>query len=458
MHKWGYQKIFNQQLLERRVLEKNKYKKHIKNQLINGLLNANNELNELNNNIILDNKLSRTNNSIEVEFNDKDLIKNNDIIDDDINTDLDEILNNNFNNENMLKTEVINEELKKYNLLSNNSINTDFYTEDLNLENEFQKFENVSNNEIDIVYTWVNSNDQEWKNKKKQFIKNKSNNIKDGDNIGRYSNNDELLYSIRSIIKHLSWIRNIYIVTDNQIPSWFNKENPKIKIIDHKDIFENINYLPTFNSVAIEMNLYRIPGLSEYFIYLNDDCLFGNNMRINDFITKDGKIIMRFQKNKFTNLKINNTDSSFRIGHKNASKLISKLFGHHSRLTISHQAFILRKSIFIQLEKLLKNEMNQTRSNRFRSINDVQPIALHNYFAQETGLGVGLYENNSLYYGITDKTTINDIKQIFNFIINNRPKYICINDARNNKQNNEVMNLIKKYYNYIYPNKSICEL
>jgi hypothetical protein len=455
MHKWGYQKIFNQQLLERKVLENNKYKKHIKNQLINELNNINNELIELNNqnnynqinnnNLILDNKLQ---------------INNNDLINNEITTDIDEILNNNFNNENLLKTEVINEELKNYNLLSKKSTNTDLYTEDINLENEFEKFENknISGNEIDLVFTWVNSNDSEWKNKKNQFTKNKFNKIKDGDNLGRYSNNNELLYSIRSIMKHLPWIRNIFIITDNQIPSWFNNENSKVKIIDHKEIFENINYLPTFNSVAIEMNLYRIPGLSEYFIYLNDDCLFGNNMKISDFITNDGKIIMRFQKSKLNNLTINNTDSSFRIGHKNASKLISKIFGHHPRLTISHQAFILRKSIFIQLEKIFKNEMNHTRSNRFRSINDVQPIALHNYFAQETGLGVGIYENNSLYYGITDKTTVNDIRQIFNFIINTKPKYICINDARNNKQNNDVMNLIRKSYNYIYPKKSICEI
>ncbi len=455
MHKWGYQKFFNQQLLERKVLENNKYKNHIKRQLITGLINTNNEFYQQNyKNTILDNQLTKTSKLEENDFNNEDLIK-----EIDKNPDLEEILNFNFDNENMLKTDIINEEIRNYNLLSNNSNNTDLYTEDINLENEFEKFESISYKEIDIVYTWVNSNDSEWKNKKNQFTKNKFNKIKDGDNLGRYTDNDELLYSIRSVMKHLSWVRNIYIVTDSQIPLWFNKENPKVKIIDHKDIFENKNYLPTFNSVAIEMNLYRIPGLSEYFIYLNDDCLFGNNMKISDFITKDGKIIMRFQKNKFTNLQINKTDSSFRIGHKNASKLISKIFGHHSRLTISHQAFILRKSIFIQLEKLFKNEMNQTRSNRFRSINDVQPIALHNYFAQETGLGVGLYENNnSIYYGITDKTNINEVKQIFNYIINTKPKYVCINDARNSKHNNDVINYIRNTYNYIYSKKSICEL
>jgi hypothetical protein len=456
MYKWGYQKIFNQQLLQQRFNEINKNKKRAKKQIIN---------NNLTSNFInvpephLENKLGRTQDN-----NDFATLKNDD---EQMNFNYDEFINNeNFNENNALNTEIINDELKNYNILTNNnnSKNTDLYTEDINLENEFQKFEieNDQKNdkktkiEIDVVYTWVNSNDPSWKNKKHQYQNN--NNIKDGDNIGRYDNNNELLYSIRSVMKHLPWIRNIFIITDNQTPIWFNQDNPRIKIISHEDIFEDKSVLPVFNSVAIEMNLHRIPGLSEYFIYLNDDCLFGNNMKINDFITKNGKIIMRFQKIQFSNLNINKTDSSFRIGHKNASKLISKNFGHHPRLTVSHQAFILRKSIFAQLEKMYPNEINQTRANKFRSTTDVQPIALHNYFAQETGLGVGMYERDSLYYGIIDNTTVNDIRRVFNFIIHNRPKYICINDARKNRQNKDVIELIKKSYNYIYPKKSICEL
>ena len=39
----------------------------------------------------------------------------------------------------------------------------------------------------------------------------------------------------------------------------------------HKEIFANPDHLPTFSSPAIEINMHRIPGLSNQFIYSNDD-------------------------------------------------------------------------------------------------------------------------------------------------------------------------------------------
>ena len=83
---------------------------------------------------------------------------------------------------------------------------------------------------IDFVITWVDGNDPKWQAKRNRFIgnivENSSVNCK-----GRYSNNDELKYSLRSIELYIPWIRNIFIVTDNQIPEWLDTSNPKIRII-----------------------------------------------------------------------------------------------------------------------------------------------------------------------------------------------------------------------------------
>lgn len=56
------------------------------------------------------------------------------------------------------------------------------------------------------------------------------------DNIGqnRFSDNDELKYSLRSLQLYAPWIRNIYIVTNGQIPRWLNLKHPRIRIITHK--------------------------------------------------------------------------------------------------------------------------------------------------------------------------------------------------------------------------------
>ena len=52
-----------------------------------------------------------------------------------------------------------------------------------------------------------------------------------------------------------------------------------------QDIFVNQSHLPTFSSPAIESHVFRIPGLSERFLYLNDDVMFGQPIWPDDFYT-----------------------------------------------------------------------------------------------------------------------------------------------------------------------------
>ncbi|XP_066490212.1 N-acetylglucosamine-1-phosphotransferase subunits alpha/beta isoform X2 [Tiliqua scincoides] len=99
----------------------------------------------------------------------------------------------------------------------------------------------------------------------------------------RFEDNEELRYSLRSIEKHAPWVRHIFIVTNGQIPSWLNLDNPRITIVTHQDIFQNLSHLPTFSSPAIESHIHRIAGLSQKFIYLNDDVMFGKDVWPDDF-------------------------------------------------------------------------------------------------------------------------------------------------------------------------------
>ena len=104
---------------------------------------------------------------------------------------------------------------------------------------------------IDLVYLWVDGNDPEWLNKKQLFMDKKIN------TVGRYQDNQELKYSLRSGEKHLPWIRKIFIVTDNQIPTFLDTSHPKIEIVYHSEIIPK-QILPTYNSVIIEYFIYKI--------------------------------------------------------------------------------------------------------------------------------------------------------------------------------------------------------
>ncbi|WP_417884130.1 stealth family protein [Vibrio rumoiensis] len=142
---------------------------------------------------------------------------------------------------------------------------------------------------IDIVYTWVNGNDRLWNDKKNSYLKNSNvykNSLDEQAGSQRFTDNNELKYSLRSIELFAPWVNHIYIVTDNQIPEWLN-EQENVTIIDHKEIIPE-EYLPTFNSSVIEAHLHNITTLQEMFIYFNDDMFLGKKTVKHDFF-KHGK-------------------------------------------------------------------------------------------------------------------------------------------------------------------------
>ncbi len=79
------------------------------------------------------------------------------------------------------------------------------------------------------------------------------------------------------------FIRKVFIVTNGQIPSFLNLNNTRLEVVSHEIIFRDKTDLPSFNSNGIEVHLHRIPNLSRYFIYLNDDFMFNSDAKVEDF-------------------------------------------------------------------------------------------------------------------------------------------------------------------------------
>ncbi|KAG0729643.1 N-acetylglucosamine-1-phosphotransferase subunits alpha/beta [Chionoecetes opilio] len=101
----------------------------------------------------------------------------------------------------------------------------------------------------------------------------------------RFEDNEELRYSLRSLEQYAPWVRRIFLVTNGQIPHWLNLDHPRLTIITHQDIFTNLSHLPTFSSPAIESHIHRIPGLSDNYLYLNDDVMLGSEVWPEDFFS-----------------------------------------------------------------------------------------------------------------------------------------------------------------------------
>ena len=91
---------------------------------------------------------------------------------------------------------------------------------------------------------------------------------------------------IRCVKKFMPFVRTIYIILarESQRRAWMDEEG--VRVVYHRDFIPE-RFLPTFNSCAIEMFLHLIPGLSERFIYGNDDMFPLAPLTENDFFRGD---------------------------------------------------------------------------------------------------------------------------------------------------------------------------
>ena len=118
--------------------------------------------------------------------------------------------------------------------------------------------------DIDLVIAWVDGSDPAWQAEKGKYA------APEGDSPARYRDTGLLKYWFRSVEAFAPWARRIWFVTWGHLPPFLQPDHPRLRVIRHEE-FIPAEYLPTFNSHTIELNLHRIPELSEHFIYFNDD-------------------------------------------------------------------------------------------------------------------------------------------------------------------------------------------
>jgi hypothetical protein len=148
---------------------------------------------------------------------------------------------------------------------------------------------------VDVVYTWVAQPTEDEYN----AILKTCGHVTGG--MQRFRNLGTLRFSLRMLELNIPWVRNVYLVTNGVIPSWINTSSPKLKLIQHLDIWP-VDFagrdLPVFNSQAIEVHLHRIPGLSERFLYFNDDMFVGHPLERSFFFAGDGRPLMHVEEKK----------------------------------------------------------------------------------------------------------------------------------------------------------------
>lgn len=277
---------------------------------------------------------------------------------------------------------------------------------------------------IDAVYTWVDDNDPAWLERRAASRDDEVAvaNVGDSASDHRFANRDELRYSLRSIALYAEWFDRVCVVTDRQVPEWASSS---LEIVDHSEILD-AECLPTFNSHAIETGLHRVPGLSEHYIYLNDDVFFDAPAPWSKFFTEDGR--SRFFPSKALIPDAGHEETTIDHATSNGRELVHRQFGTVIENKMKHTPHAQRRSVHEWMETAFGPEHRATAVSRFRSTDD-QSFAsfLHHYVGVELGRAEAGHDLRYDYFNAADGRVARRLRSL-----RDRPGFFttyCINDG-----------------------------
>lgn len=301
--------------------------------------------------------------------------------------------------------------------------------------------------DIDLVFSWVDGSDPEFRARRAARMAQHV--VGEGDDTeARIRQINELKYALRSVNMFAPWIRRIFIATDSAPPPWL-AEHPKITIVPAEQHFSNKAALPTYNSHAVESQLHHIPGLSEHFLYSNDDMFFGRPLDASMFFSPGG--VTRFIEAK-TRIGLGTNDPT-RSGFENAARVNRQLlfdrFGQVITRHLEHAAVPLRKSVLIEMEQEFPEEFARTQASAFRSGTDISVTnSLYHYYALMTGRAVQQEKAKVLYVDTTSHAGLRLLPEL------RRQRgydFFCLNDGSfpevsAQQRSDQVTSFLERYF------------
>lgn len=300
---------------------------------------------------------------------------------------------------------------------------------------------------IDLVYTWVDGSDPQWRRRKAAVTAEVYHDEVASD--ARFISRDELRYSLRSVYLNAPWVRNIYIVTDQQRPSWLDTSAGNIFLVDHADIFSDPSVLPTYNSLAIESQLHRIDDLAEHFLYLNDDMFFGRPVLPQDFFLANGNSKFFLSPTRVDPGPIDDRDTPSDAAIKNNRRIIQERFGRTITQSTWHVPYPLQRSVLAELEQEYPEEHRVTMASRFRAKDNISTTySLYHYYAFHTGRAVP----GSVSYGYVQLAVPDLTERLARALARRDWDTFCLNDAFSSKEEIERQNeVLRPFFEQYFP-------
>lgn len=296
---------------------------------------------------------------------------------------------------------------------------------------------------IDVVFTWVDPNHPKWKKEKEYWEKKllPGRRSSKAMEFSRYSSFDEIRYGLRSVHQYLPWVRRIFLVTNHgTYPQWLNRHDRRIKIVDYRMLLPKRS-LPSYNSNAIEAFLHRIPGLSEHFVYFNDDLLVLKPLQPGHFIDlKNNKLIYPlesdflfkiFQKSRLlTSLeeKYLKLDSHVIKPRFHTMKKLKIPYNGHST---AHCPKILTKSQCRKFHRRFQKQIKQLLKTKFRTPTNLTYLeALYHFSVRKLNVARFTEDYQTRIITILDYPIPNTFQIAYTKLNLKKYTFLAVEDAR----------------------------
>ncbi|MCZ7531696.1 MAG: stealth family protein [Acidimicrobiia bacterium] len=311
---------------------------------------------------------------------------------------------------------------------------------------------------VDLVYTWVDGSDPAWRDRKNGVLREldlPALNV-NAHNEARFKSRDELKYSLRSVAAFADFVNHVWIVTDDQIPAWLDLANPRVTVVDHKEIFGDSGRLPTFNSHAIEARLHHIEGLAEHYVYLNDDMFFGRRIVPETFFLSNG-LSLFFPSTALMGLGPASKDvEPVDAAAKNGRDLVHGRFGCVVSQKFRHAPYAQRRSVLLEMEEEFSEQFERTAAAQLRSPTDLAVASsFYHYYAYLTGRAVrGTITSSYVDLGAPG------LDRVLYALTQRRDFDVCcLNDTVTDPERAEIeQRLVEEFFDRYFPVKSEFEL
>lgn len=282
------------------------------------------------------------------------------------------------------------------------------------------------------MITWIDGNDPIHQEERAKYLRTYKSRDQTATASYRWNNHNELYFSVLSALLFAPWLRYIFIVVSLGQRPVNLPESPKIRFVDDCEILPE-KALPNFSSHSVESNLWRIPDLSERFLYSNDDMMFAAPVQPSDFFDANtgfprlipGDLLPVIQKPP------HDFFPAWYAARCNNALLLNRFFGvaRPARREAKHQIRSCLKSVFSQMWAIggFRKVLEATTFSRFRSHRDIEPIGLSQQCAIQWGKRAPAGDLRCGYVSWYDNTNWDEV---FRDLKCWQPQLLCINDEQ----------------------------